>query len=167
MTFLARVASIGPNPNARIHLLELSWMEDGWKTLPDRNCQNKIVVIGYRPNFFRKMHEIIDTQITSKVEPTVFCKVACFFESFSETFALTGVEINLLSSWSRGTSAPVLSIRQWTHFSFLPFRKVVAHCALGFAWILVPVLERWCHSKPCYGARSVPVFGTWLFWWKT
>jgi hypothetical protein len=38
-------------PNARIHLEELSQMEDGRKTLPERNCQNKIVVIGFRPNF--------------------------------------------------------------------------------------------------------------------
>jgi hypothetical protein len=68
-------------PNARIHLEELSRMEDGRKTLPERNCQNKIVVIGFRPNCFRKMHEIIDTQITSKVE-LYFAKWHAFLDLF-------------------------------------------------------------------------------------
>jgi hypothetical protein len=68
-------------PNARIHLEELSRMGDGRKTLPERNCQNKIVGIGFRPNFFRKMHEIIDTQFTSKVE-LYFTKMHAFLHLF-------------------------------------------------------------------------------------
>jgi len=51
-------------------------------SLSERNCQNKIVVIhGITPNVFRKMYEIIDTQITSKVD-LYFAKLNAFLDLF-------------------------------------------------------------------------------------